>query len=124
MKTNNSNDSARATGPALEAMYRFLLWLVPTVEGFPRSQKFLLGDRIQSIALEVLEALIEATYSRARERQLGEANLGLEKLRILFRLAKDLRHVDARRYEHAARALDEVGRMVGGWLKANRAAQS
>lgn len=105
-------------------MYRFLLWLVPTVEGFPRSQKFLLGDRIQSIALEVLEALIEATYSRARERQLGEANLGLEKLRILFRLAKDLRHVDARRYEHAARALDEVGRMVGGWLKANRAAQS
>ncbi len=27
----------RATGPALEAMYRFILWLVPTVEGFPRS---------------------------------------------------------------------------------------
>ena len=105
-------------------MYRFLLWLVPTVEAFPRSQKFLLGDRIQSIALEVLEALIEATYSRARERQLGEANFGLEKLRILFRLAKDLRHVDARRYEHAAMALDEVRRMVGGWLKANRAAQS
>lgn len=46
---------ARATGPALEAMYRFLLWLVPAVEKFPRSQKFLLGDRIQSVALDVLE---------------------------------------------------------------------
>ena len=32
-------------------MYRFLLWLVPTVEKFPRSQKFLLGDRIQATAL-------------------------------------------------------------------------
>ena len=32
-------------------MYRFLLWLVPTIEGFPRIQKFMLGDRIQSIAL-------------------------------------------------------------------------
>ena len=117
-------DPARATGPALEAMYRFLLWLVPTVEGFPRSQKFMLGDRIQSIALAVLEALIEATYSRSRDRQLSEANLGLEKLRVLFRLAKDLRHLDARRYEHAARTLDEVGRMVGGWIKTNRAAQS
>jgi hypothetical protein len=36
-------------------MYRFLLWLVPTVEKFPRSQKFLLGDRIQTTALDVLE---------------------------------------------------------------------
>lgn len=32
-------DHARRTGPALEAMYRFMLWLVPTVEKFPRSQK-------------------------------------------------------------------------------------
>ena len=36
---------ARRTGPALETMYRFLLWLVPAVEKFPRRQKFLLGDR-------------------------------------------------------------------------------
>lgn len=121
---STGGDPARATGPALEAMYRFLLWLVPTLEGFPRKQKFMLGDRIQSIALAVLEALIEATYSRSRDRQLSEANLGLEKLRVLFRLAKDLRHLDARRYEHAARSLDEVGRMVGGWIKANRATQS
>jgi len=105
-------------------MYRFLLWLIPTVEAFPRRQKFLLGDRLQSIALGVLEALIEATYSRTRERPLGEANLGLEKLRILFRLAKDLRHLDLRRYEHASRSLDEVGRLVGGWLRAHHAAQS
>jgi len=56
----------RETGPALEAMNLFLLWLIPTVEKFPRSQKFLLGDRIQSAALDVLERLIEATYTRAR----------------------------------------------------------
>ena len=38
-----AKDGARGTGPALEAHYRFLLWLVPAVERFPRSQKFLLG---------------------------------------------------------------------------------
>jgi len=117
-------DPARTTGPALEATYRFLLWLVPTVEGFPRSQKFLLGDRIQSLALDVLEALIEATYARAREASLARANLGLEKLRLLCRLAKDLRCLDFRRYEYAARTLDEIGRIVGGWIRANRDAQS
>ena len=61
-----ARDHARETGPALEAHYRFLLWLVPAVERFPRSQKFLLGDRIQTTALDVLEALVEATYTKRR----------------------------------------------------------
>ena len=42
-----SAGGARRPGPALESMYRFVLWLVPTVEKFPRRQKFLLGDRLQ-----------------------------------------------------------------------------
>ena len=49
--------------------------------------------------------------------------LGIEKLRFLCRLAKDIGHLDARRYEHAARALDETGRLIGGWRKAHEAAQ-
>lgn len=110
----------RATGPALEAMYRFILWLVPTVEGFPRSQKFLLGDRLQQEAHAVLDHLLEATYSKDRAGALQAANLGLEKLRFGFRLAMDLRHLDFKRYEFAARAIDEVGRLIGGWLKQNR----
>ena len=104
-------------------MYRFVLWLVPTVEKFPRRQKYLLGDRLQAAALDVLERLVEATYTRDLRRHLDAANLGLEKLRYLFRLAKDLGHLDNRRYEHAARRLDETGRLVGGWRRAHEAAQ-
>ena len=115
-----ATDNSRQTGPALEHMQRFLLWLVPTVEKFPRSQKFTLGDRIQSTALDVLERLIEATYTRSRAKTLQAANLGVEKLRILFRLATDLRVLDLRRYEFAARSLDEIGRLIGGWLRNSR----
>ena len=64
-------------------MYGFVLWLVPTVEKFPRRQKFLLGDRLQATALDVLERLVEATYTRDRRRHLNAANLGIEKLRFL-----------------------------------------
>ena len=112
---------ARTTGAALEAHYRFVLWLVPTVERFPRKQKFLLGERIQATALDVLERLIEATYTRQRRGRLADANLGLEKLRFLFRLARDLRILDYRRYEYAARSIDETGRRVGAWNKAHNA---
>jgi 23S rRNA-intervening sequence protein len=114
-------DHARRTGPAVEAHQQFILWLVPTVEKFPRSQKFLLGDRIQSTALDVLEALIEATYTRDRRGHLAHANLGLEKLRVLLRLAAELRYLNQRRYEYGARSIDAIGRLVGGWQKANAA---
>jgi hypothetical protein len=111
--------NARRTGPALEAHQRFLLWLVPVVERFPRRQKFLLGDRIQGVALDVLEALIEATYTRERRAHLARANLGLEKLRVLIRLATEMEILDQRRYEYAARTLEDIGRLVGGWARAD-----
>ena len=117
-------DASRTTGAALESHYRFVLWLVPAVERFPRTQKFLLGDRIQATALDVLEQLIEATYTKRREQHLASANLGLEKLRFLFRLARDLRCLDNRRYEHAARSLDETGRRVGAWRRTHRAKET
>jgi hypothetical protein len=110
---------ARRTGPALEAHFQFLSWLSPTIEKFPRSQKFTLGDRIQATGLDVLEALIEATYSRDRHPPLSRANLGLEKLRFFFRLAFELKILDGRRFEHAARNIDDIGRLVGGWAKAH-----
>ncbi|MBA2628131.1 MAG: diversity-generating retroelement protein Avd [Gemmatimonadales bacterium] len=114
-------DNSRRTGAALEAHYRFLAWLMPTVEKFPKSHKFTLGDRVQTIALDVLEALIEATYSKERWQHLRRANLGIEKLRFLLRLAADLTMLDRRRYEHAARTLDETGRLIGGWMKSHSA---
>jgi four helix bundle protein len=111
---------SRQTAPVLEKAYQFVLWVVPTVEKFPRAQKFLIGDRIQTAALDVMEHLIEAAYSREKLAILNRANLQLEKLRYLFRLSFDLRMLDMRRYEFASRALDEIGRMLGGWLKTQR----
>ena len=118
--TETTGDRARETGPALDCHYRFILWLMPAVNRFPRAHKFLLGDRIQGTAMDVLEALIDATYNRRRDAPLARANLGIEKLRFLFRLAHDLRCLDSRRYEYAARSLDETGRRIGAWRKAHQ----
>ena len=115
-------DNAKRTGAAIEAHYQFLLWLGPTLEKFPKDKRYTLGDRIQNQALDILECLIEATYTRDRVLHLRRANLGIEKLRFLFRLAADLKVLDRRRYEFVARTLDETGRSVGAWAKAHNAA--
>ena len=51
----------------------------------------MLGDRIEAAALDVLDALIAATYTRGRDAMLTNANLGLERLRIFMRLSRELR---------------------------------
>ena len=52
------------TGAAIEVHYKFLASRVPTIEKFPKSRKFAIGDRIQTIALGVLESLFAATTPR------------------------------------------------------------
>jgi len=78
-------DNARQTGAVLEAHFQFMQWLFPAISRFPRSHKLLLTDRIQSIALDILESLVEATYTREKKAHLVCANLGIEKMRFLFR---------------------------------------
>ena len=119
----SERDRSRSTGPALEKWYQFLRWLMPTVEKFPKAQKFTLGDRIQISALDVLERLIEATYSRQATPLLAAANLALEKLRFLFRLASDLQLLELS-YPRQSRGFIFVSPSKGQKREAPEGAQS
>lgn len=100
--------------------YDLVLWLIPRVNEFPRSQRFVLGERIESAALELLDTLVEAQYRRDKVHLLDRANLILVRLRHLLRLANDLHLLGARRHEFVSERLEEIGRMVGGWAKHQR----
>jgi hypothetical protein len=50
-RMSEDRDHGRRGGPALERAYQFVLWVVPALDKFPRSQRFLLGDRIEAAAL-------------------------------------------------------------------------
>jgi hypothetical protein len=50
-------------------------------------------------------------------RQLHEADKLLTKLRLYVRLSHDLRCIPLDKFEHAARRLDELGRLLGGWQR-------
>jgi hypothetical protein len=106
--------------PVILKHYEFLLWLLPKLAKFPRDQKFLLGDRIASLGLDILGHLITANYNVARRQEsLTEVNLKLDHLRMLMRLCKDLNLLSFKAYAFQAEAADEIGRMVGGWLRSN-----
>ena len=83
----------------------------------PRDLKFVLGDRMLSTTYDVLDLLVEARYSQDRRHVLRRANFVLERLRFQVRLCMEERLLSVRQYEYVAEMVDEVGRMVGGWLK-------
>lgn len=67
-----------------------------------------------------METLVEAAYSpagRLKAELLARANRELEVLRWRLRLANERELLTARQYRYAALALEECGRMLGGWLK-------
>ena len=63
------------------------------------------------------KTFIKARYTRERQGLLGQANLTLEVLRFQMRLAKDLQCLKVKSYGRAAKTIDEIGRLVGAWLK-------
>jgi hypothetical protein len=78
-----------------------------------------LGERIERNLYDLLETLIRARYTRQRQALLEQANLILEVLRFQMRLAKDLCCLKVNSYGHAGKVIDEVGRLVGGWIKSS-----
>jgi hypothetical protein len=97
--------------------YDFTLWLLPHLAKFSRDHRFTLGNRLEEGALEVLDLLVAASYAGDKLALLQQANARLNRVRYQIRLAKDLRQLSVKQYEFAARAIDDIGSEIGGWLK-------
>ena len=97
--------------------YTFVKWLLPKVENFPRAHKFTVGERLTANGLDLLTTLVEAAYSSRKEELLQTANRKVNSTRYLLRLAQDLHLLTMDSYAFSAGELDEIGRMVGGWMK-------
>jgi len=103
--------------PAVQKAYDLSKELLPRVSKFPRDFRFSLGERIIANSLEVLELLIQAAYAKEKLRFLDQANLDLERLRFLLRLARELGPLSHNGYEYVMKQLTELGRQIGGWRK-------
>jgi len=61
--------------PVVQQMYNLIKWLIPQIAKLPRSHKFTLGDRITNLALDTLDLLIQAVYTRRMSVALSVAQL-------------------------------------------------
>ncbi len=114
---------ASSVPQVVQSCHDLLLWLIPQIDKFPRSRRFTLGERLETGLLDVLELLVDVAYSRNKETSLKRANLRLEMVRHLWRLAHELKVMATRQYEHGAKLLDDLGRQIGGWLRSQESGE-
>jgi hypothetical protein len=96
----------------------YKLWLVQH-RNFPRAERFGIGQKIDSCFLTVLELSTACVYlpPAPKALALGRIISKLDTLKFFCQLAWENKLVATEKYIELAERLEEIGRMLGGWLK-------
>ena len=103
--------------PVFKKFYTLTNWILDRLERYPRSVRIILADRMGALCMDILEMIVRALYTRERLELLKELNVQLELLRIQVRMSKDRQYINVNQYEYCTREINEVGAMIGGWIK-------
>jgi hypothetical protein len=103
--------------PVIVKTYTLTKWYIEKLSRLPKNHRYTLGEKIQQGLLELLLLLSDAIYSKDKQTLLTNANRELEKLRLLTRLMKDLNLMSTDNSRFVGAHLNEIGKMIGGWLK-------
>ena len=101
--------------PIYTKFYDLLNWILDKTGKFPKNFRFSLVQKVDNLAIEILEDIIEALYRRDREAMYQPVNIRLEKLRIFLRLCHDRGLLNGDQLRFAVAEIDEIGRMWHGW---------
>ncbi len=103
--------------PIFSRTYDFVAWLIPLTIKFPRSQRFVMAAALQRESMRFQELLIEAAHQKDKTDLLCSADAELDKVRTHIRLSLEMGLIQSGQYEHAARLMTEIGKLLGGWMK-------
>lgn len=88
----------------------------------PKQDRYTIWERSENIILDMLECFLDAGYTKSGNKQLllekGSTKLNL--FRFLVRLMKDTKSLDTKRYLALQILIDEIGRMLGGWIRSQK----
>ncbi len=86
-------------------------------EKIPKTQKYSLGNRIDKIFVEVMEAVIGASFLPKTEKIpfVKAAIRKLDLLKIFVMILWETKTLNDNRYSALSLPLDDAGKMLGGW---------
>ena len=88
----------------------------------PKKDKFTIFERCENAVLDIIENILLASSQNPKDKlpTLNYINLKLNVLRVFIRLIKDVKAIDNKKYVHLQSIADEIGRMLGGWIRSTK----
>ena len=88
-----------------------------------KQDRYTIWQRSENSILDVLEGILLAsqTYDKTvKLPMLERASVKLNFLRVFFRLMKEVKTIDNKKYIAFEESVDEIGRMLGGWIRSTK----
>ncbi len=105
--------------PILKKSYDLYKTLYTYRKTVSKQDKYTTWQQCENLALYIIEQLFLASQLPKNEKipLLEQTSLKLSFLKVLIRLIKEVKVIDLKKYAAIQENLDEIGRMLGGWLK-------
>lgn len=94
-----------------------ILYGYKAVGQFPKAERHVLSQEIRRTMWGMLRLLVICNRRYHKKTTMQDLDAELDLLRSQLRLATDLGFLPFNKYEVWSRHTDEIGRMIGGWLK-------
>lgn len=87
-----------------------------------KQDRYTIYLRCENAILDVIEAILKASRENKIEKlpTLRFASTKLNLLRVLIRFLKDVKAINIKKYSLLEENIDEIGRMLGGWIKSTK----
>jgi hypothetical protein len=88
----------------------------------PKTERYTIYERCECLIICLLECFFLAGFEKSAQKivVLEKASVQLNLLRFFVRLMKDTKTFDTKKYVALQAMIDEIGRMLGGWIRSIR----
>ncbi|OGM92773.1 hypothetical protein A2333_02055 [Candidatus Wolfebacteria bacterium RIFOXYB2_FULL_49_7] len=85
----------------------------------PKQDRYALWQKCENMLLDIMEHIMIGGQVPKQQKLpfLEKASTEINMFRIFVRLAKDIKAIDTKKYILLQEHIDEIGRMLGGWIK-------
>lgn len=118
----NNLDDLNKEAPILKKTVDLYRNFYQHLKSFPKKDQYMLGKRCEEYVLSFMELVLVAVGSSRDQKikVLEQANAKFDVLKVLFRLARELKIIDNKKYLSLEVLAQEIGRMLGGWMRSLR----
>ena len=94
-----------------------LLWVFNKTNGFPKSKRFSLGQRLEVLFLDYISLINRYQYSKNKKRLIFDISLKFDEIKLLLKISYDAKLINKKSFAHTLKFTDEIGKIIGGLLK-------